>query len=56
MLRVYYADLPNNPIIRRGRFITPIADLSALGAYPAVQIILLEVIILQIAIELTKTP
>jgi hypothetical protein len=32
-----YADEQTHPIIRRGRFIAPIADLSALGGFSDIQ-------------------
>jgi hypothetical protein len=31
-----YTDQQTNPVFRRGRFIAPSADLSALGAFPAI--------------------
>ena len=40
-----YADEQNNPAICRGRFIVPIADLSALRGCSGIPIILLKVII-----------
>jgi hypothetical protein len=39
------ADEQHNPVIRRSRFTAPIADLSALGGYSAIRIVLLKVII-----------